>query len=64
MLMDKSSDTAATSASKEKTKDEDDWNDVGRLARGDKMIEDDHDPLKKWLVSPKAQDIERSLGIN
>lgn len=40
------------------------WNDVGRRARADTMVEKENDPLRKFFVSPKAQDIERSLGVD
>ena len=42
---------------------EDDWTDVGRTASTVRGIEKDEDPLRKWMLSPKAMSIERSLGI-
>ncbi len=39
-------------------------NDVGRQARADRKVEKDNDPLRNLFVSPKAQEIERSLGVN
>lgn len=39
------------------------WSQVGKEARGNRPLEDDHDPLNKWLRSPKAAAIENNLGI-
>ena len=49
---------------KDASKDEQDgWNDVGRQARADQQVQPDNDPLRNIFVSPRAQEIERSLGI-
>ncbi len=46
------------------TQDKDDqWALVGKEGRGDRPIENENDPLKKWLMSPKARNIERNLGV-
>ncbi len=42
---------------------DDEWSAVGREARGDRPLEKENDPLKKFLMSEKARSIERSLGI-
>lgn len=39
------------------------WGNVGREGRGNRPLDDEHDPLKPYLLSPKAQAIERSLGV-
>ncbi|GIX04527.1 MAG: hypothetical protein KatS3mg114_0396 [Planctomycetaceae bacterium] len=41
----------------------DQWEYVGKDARGVRPMEEDPDPLKHWLRSPKAAAIERNLGI-
>jgi hypothetical protein len=41
----------------------DNWAQVGKEARGNRPLEDDGDPLNKWLRSPKAAAIENNLGI-
>jgi hypothetical protein len=43
---------------------DDDWNDVGRQARADRPVEQENDPLRNLFVSPRAQEIERSLGVD
>jgi hypothetical protein len=43
---------------------DDDWNDVGRQARADRPIAQENDPLRNLFVSPRAQEIERSLGVD
>ncbi len=46
------------------TKDnEEGWNDVGKDARSDQTPIQDSDPLRNIFVSPRAQEIERSLGV-
>lgn len=41
-----------------------DWvSEAGVEARGDRAVEIDNDPFRKYLMSPKAQSIERNLGI-
>ena len=42
--------------------DEDKWASVGKMGRGNRQLEDEHDPLKGVLMSKEAQDIERNLG--
>jgi hypothetical protein len=42
---------------------DDDWNEVGRQARADRPVEQENDPLRNLFVSPRAQEIERSLGV-
>lgn len=41
---------------------EDKWSFVGREGRGNRALEDEHDPLKPFLMSPQAQAIERNMG--
>jgi hypothetical protein len=49
----------------DQTKDEKDgWNDVGKDARASQAPIQDNDPMRNLLVSPRAQEIERSLGVN
>ncbi len=38
------------------------WSFVGKEARGNRALEDEHDPLKPWLMSDEARAIERNLG--
>lgn len=45
------------------TKGKGDWDWVGKQGRGDRPIEYENDPLKKWLYSDKALEIERNLGV-
>jgi hypothetical protein len=40
------------------------WNDVGKDARASQTPMQDKDPLRNIFVSPRAQEIERSLGVN
>ena len=42
--------------------EEDKWSKVGKEGRGNRKLEDEHDPFKKMLMSKEAQDIERNLG--
>lgn len=42
---------------------EDEWTNVGRTASTVRGMEKDDDPLRKWMLSPKAMSIERNLGI-
>ena len=46
----------------EKTDDE--WADLGESARAARPKERNDDPLRKWILSPKAISIERNLGID
>ena len=39
------------------------WDFVGVEARGDRPMERDSDPFRNRLLSPRAQSIERNLGI-
>lgn len=39
------------------------WDFVGIEGRGDKPLEKSNDPLRHSLMSPKAREIERNLGI-
>jgi hypothetical protein len=46
------------------TKDEEDgWDDVGKQARAEQAPMKDSDPMRNLFVSPQAQEIERSLGV-
>ncbi len=38
------------------------WAMVGKEGRGNRPLEDEHDPLKPLLMSKQARDIENSLG--
>ncbi len=38
------------------------WGGVGKEGRGNRPMEDEHDPLKPYLMSKEARDIERNLG--
>jgi hypothetical protein len=40
------------------------WSKLGRQMRGDHPVEQMFDPLRDIMVSPKAQSIERSLGVD
>jgi hypothetical protein len=40
------------------------WSKLGRQMRGDHPVEQTWDPLRDIMVSPKAQSIERSLGVD
>jgi hypothetical protein len=42
--------------------EEDKWAIGGKLGRGNRALDDEHDPLKPILMSKEAQDIERNLG--
>ena len=47
------------------TQEEDDpWSGVGEEARGDRPIDYENDPFKKFLMSPKARNIERNFRID
>ena len=41
---------------------DDKWAFVGKEGRGHRPLEDEHDPLKPFVMSKEAQAIERSLG--
>ena len=43
---------------------DDEWNEVGKQARADRPVEQENDPLRNLFVSPRAQEIERSLGVD
>jgi len=43
---------------------DDEWNDVGKQARADRPVQQENDPLRNLFVSPRAQEIERSLGVD
>lgn len=58
-----SSDKPRSTAEREAKKDTDPWDDVGREARSDRPVQKENDPLRDLFVSPKAQEIERSLGV-
>ena len=45
------------------TEEEDKWSFVGKEGRGDRPLDDEGDPWKKFLLTRKARDIERNLGI-
>lgn len=38
------------------------WGLVGKEGRGNRPLDDEHDPLKPFLMSKEARDIERNLG--
>lgn len=38
------------------------WGFVGKEGRGMRPLADEHDPLKPYLMSKEAQDIEHNLG--
>lgn len=42
--------------------EEDQWAIAGKLGRGNRALDDEHDPLKPILMSTEAQAIERNLG--
>lgn len=42
---------------------DDEWTSVGRTASAVRGIEQDRDPVRKIISSPKALSIERNLGI-
>ena len=42
----------------------DEWEFVGKEARGDRPLEKEPDPIKRLIMSPKARNIERNLGID
>jgi hypothetical protein len=44
--------------------EDEDWSKLGRQMRGDHPVEQTWDPLRDIMVSPKAQSIERSLGVD
>jgi len=45
------------------TEDEE-WSKLGRQMRGDQPVQQSWDPLRDLMVSPRAQSIERSLGVD
>ena len=57
--------TPHSSDGKDASKDgEDDWNEIGRQMRADRPVQQENDPLRNLFVSPRAQEIERSLGVD
>ena len=46
------------------TKEDEEWSKVGRQMRGDAPAPQTFDPLRDIMASPKAQSIERSLGVD
>jgi hypothetical protein len=38
------------------------WAIAGKEGRGNRPLEDEHDPFKPFLMSKQARDIERNLG--
>lgn len=40
----------------------DKWSQVGKEGRGNRPLEDENDPLKPFLMSDQARQIERNLG--
>jgi hypothetical protein len=40
------------------------WSKIGRQMRGDAPAQQSWDPLHDLMASPKAQSIERSLGVD
>jgi hypothetical protein len=42
---------------------DEEWASVGNTANSIRGLEQDKDPLRKWLTTPKARSIERNLGI-
>jgi hypothetical protein len=60
-----SSSKDADGADKPKFESNDEWaNQVGRTARGGPPPKDNTDLLRNFMVSPRAQEIENSLGVN
>jgi hypothetical protein len=54
-----------TPIDEEDTKDaQNGWDTVGKEARASQTPINDGDPMRNLLVSPRAQEIERSLGVN
>jgi hypothetical protein len=43
---------------------DEEWSKLGRQMRGNQPVEQTFDPLRDIMVSPKAQSIERSLGVD
>ncbi len=41
---------------------DEEWNSVGKSARSNRPLENENDPIRDYLWSPKAKSIERSLG--
>jgi hypothetical protein len=46
------------------TKEDEEWSKMGRQMRGDAPAQQTFDPLRDILVSPRAQSIEHSLGVD
>jgi hypothetical protein len=44
--------------------EDEEWSKMGRQMRGNQPVEQSFDPLRDIMVSPKAQSIERSLGVD
>ncbi|HXY33544.1 MAG TPA: hypothetical protein VEI07_04905 [Planctomycetaceae bacterium] len=44
--------------------EDEEWSKLGREMRGDAPVQQTFDPLRDLMVSPKAQSIERSLGVD
>jgi hypothetical protein len=42
--------------------EEDKWAIAGKIGRGNRPLDDERDPVKKMIMSPEAQNIERNLG--
>ena len=42
--------------------EDDKWASVGQQARGNRALSDENDPIKPFIMSRQAQDIERNLG--
>ncbi len=46
------------------TSEDEAWSKMGRQMRGDAPAQQTFDPLRDVMSSPKAQSIERSLGVD
>jgi hypothetical protein len=44
--------------------EDEEWSKMGRQMRGDAPAQQSWDPLRNVMMSPKAQSIERSLGVD
>ena len=54
----------ASSSAGQATAEDEEWSKMGRQMRGDAPVQQTFDPLRDIMASPKAQSIERSLGVD
>jgi hypothetical protein len=45
-------------------REDEEWSKMGRQMRGDGPAQQSWDPLRDLMASPRAQSIERSLGVD